>query len=96
VIYGRVPLFYFVVHFLLAHAAGVLLALIRYGGRMLPLIGRPFPSMGGPPQDFPADFGWPLWMAYLVWAAVVLAMFPLCRWFAGVKARRREWWLSYL
>jgi len=31
-----------------------------------------------------------------VWAAVVLSLYPLCRWFAGVKARRRDWWLSYL
>jgi hypothetical protein len=33
---------------------------------------------------------------YLVWIAVAAAMYPLCRWFAGVKARRTDWWLGYL
>jgi hypothetical protein len=27
---------------------------------------------------------------------VVLLLYPLCKWFAGVKARRKDWWLSYL
>jgi hypothetical protein len=33
---------------------------------------------------------------YLVWMVVVLAMYPLCRWYAGVKQRRSDPWLSYL
>jgi hypothetical protein len=28
--------------------------------------------------------------------AVVLMLYPLCRWVADVKARRRDWWLSYV
>ncbi len=32
----------------------------------------------------------------MVWAGVVLALYPACRWFATVKARRRDPWLSYL
>jgi uncharacterized membrane protein len=96
VIYGRVPLFYFVLHFLLAHAAGVGLALLRYGSRMAPLMTQPFPSETGPNRAFPPGFGWPLWVTYLVWIAIVLLMYPLCRWFARVKATRRNWWLSYL
>jgi hypothetical protein len=35
-------------------------------------------------------------MIYLLWACVVLALYPLCRWYAGVKRRRKDWWLSYL
>jgi hypothetical protein len=30
------------------------------------------------------------------WVAVVLALYPVCRWYAGLKARRRDAWLSYL
>lgn len=41
-------------------------------------------------------FGYDLRVTYLVWALIVLALYPLCRWFAGVKARRRDWWLGYL
>jgi len=33
---------------------------------------------------------------YLIWASVVVMLYPLCQWFAGVKARRTDWWLSYL
>jgi uncharacterized membrane protein len=96
VIYGRVPLLYFIAHFLLAHLAGTLLMLARYGAAALPLIGRPFPSMLGPDPAFPADFGWPLWVTYAVWVSVVLILYPLCRWYANLKATRKSWWLSYL
>jgi hypothetical protein len=34
--------------------------------------------------------------AYLAWAFVIVALYPACRWFADVKRRRGEWWLSYL
>lgn len=37
-----------------------------------------------------------LWVVYLVWILVVALLYPACRWFAGVKARRRDAWLSYL
>jgi len=33
---------------------------------------------------------------YVVWALVIAILYPYCRWVAGVKARRRDWWLSYL
>jgi uncharacterized membrane protein len=96
VIFGRVPLFYFIGHFLLAHIAGVILMLARYGSAALPLIWRPFPSTLGPDPAFPPDFGWPLWTTYAVWAAVVLIMYPLCRSYANLKATKSWWWLSYL
>ncbi len=42
--------------------------------------------------------GWgvPLPAVYAIWISVVLVLYLPCRWFAGVKARRRDWWLSYL
>ena len=33
---------------------------------------------------------------YAIWVLVVALMYPFCRWVAGVKSRRRDWWLSYL
>jgi uncharacterized membrane protein len=33
---------------------------------------------------------------YLVWLLVLALLYPLCRWFAGLKERRSEWWWSYL
>lgn len=92
-VFGRVPLFYFVVHLFLIHGLAVLLAVFRYGhaGFML----SPLPSMGGP-MVYPPDYGYGLGWVYAIWVAVVILMYPLCRWFAGVKRRRRDWWLSYL
>jgi len=96
VVFGRVPLFYFVAHFYAAHIAAVLLALVRYGSDALRFIFLPVPSMGGPRELFPPQFGYDLWVAYVVWAVIVVGLYPLCRWFAGVKARRRDWWVSYV
>lgn len=96
VVFGRVPLFYFVAHFYAAHIAAVLLAFMRYGSDAVSFIFHPVPSMGGPRELFPPQFGYDLWVAYVVWAAIVIALYPVCRWFARVKATRRDWWLSYL
>ena len=95
VVIGRVPLFYYIGHFLLAHLATSLMVWWRYGSASL-AFGGPFPSMGGPRAAFPADFGWSLWVVYVVWIAVVLAMYPLCRWYARFKAERRSWWVHYV
>ena len=49
-----------------------------------------------PLDQFPADYGWSLTTTYVIWAIVVALLYPVCRWFAALKARRRDWWLSYL
>ncbi len=96
VVFGRVPMFYFVLHFYLIHVLAVLGALIRYGGSAAHFIFNPLPSMGGPSALFPPNFGYSLWAVYGVWFLVVVLLYPVCRWFANVKSRRRDWWLSYL
>lgn len=91
VTFGRVPLFYYVLHILLIHGGAVLLDYVRFGWS--PLAGS------GPwfkPEAMPANYGVGLPAVYLIWAGVVLALYPPCRWFAGVKRRRRDAWLSYL
>ena len=96
IVFGRVPLFYFVLHFYAAHVAAAVLALFRYGSPAWTFIFHPVPSMGGPANLYPPNFGYDLWVAYAVWAAIVIALYPACRWFANLKARRSDWWLSYL
>lgn len=96
VVFGRVPMFYFILHFYLIHVLAVLAAWIRYGGSAARFVFNPLPSMGGPRELFPANFGYSLWAAYGVWLMVVVLLCPVCRWFANVKSRRRDWWLSYL
>ena len=95
VVIGRVPLFYYVVHFFVAHLVASCLVWWKYRDFSLAFLSGPFPSMGGPRAAFPPDFGWPLWVVYVVWVAVVLLMYPACRWFAGLKEERRWWWLAY-
>ena len=95
-VFGRVPLFYFVAHFYAAHLAAVALAATRYGADVLGFMFHPVPSMGGPAPLFPAGFGYELWVVYVVWIAIVMALYPACRWFARLKAERPSWWMSYL
>lgn len=42
--------------------------------------------------------GWPLPLpaVWLIWMSIPVMLYPLCRWFAGVRQRRTDWWLSYL
>lgn len=96
VVFGRVPMFYFILHFYLIHVLAALAALLRYGSSAWRFIFNPLPSMGGPPELFPPDLGYGLWVVYGVWVLVVVLLYPVCRWFADFKAGRRDWWLSYL
>jgi uncharacterized membrane protein len=96
IVFGRVPLFYFVLHFFVAHLIAVLLAVGTYGSSAWSFMFQPVPSMGGPAQAFPPGFGWDLWVVYGVWIALVAALYPVCLWFSNVKERRQAWWLSYL
>ena len=70
------------------------LAALRYGpGRFLLF---PPPSIGGPPELFPPNYGFSLPVVYLVWFAVVAIAYPVCRQYASLKRRRRDLrWLSY-
>ena len=92
-VFGRVPLFYFLVHFYVLHLLTIPFAFLRYGTAAFLL--NPSPSMGGTAL-YPPDYGYPLWVVYAVWIAVVVLLYPVCLWFARLKERRREWRLSYL
>ena len=90
---GKVPLFYYVLHFLLIHLLAVVVCLARYGSAHWMFES---PDLGHYPFSAPPGWGYPLPIIYLVWSFVVLAMYPLCRWFATLKRRRSDAWLSYL
>ena len=92
---GRVPFFFYVLHWWVLHAIVIVLAFSRYGSRAADFIFSAVPSLGDA-KLYPEGFGYSLGVVYLVWAAVVLAMYPLCRWFGALKAKRRAWWMSYL
>lgn len=48
------------------------------------------------PGNKPPGWGFTLPVVYAVWALIVVSLYQLCRWFADVKRRRSDWWLSYL
>ena len=89
VTFGRVPLFYYVAHLLLVHAMAVAFALLTLGDAGW---------MFGPPPSGgkPAGYGLDLPGVYLVWLLVVALLYLPCRWFADLKRRRADAWLSYL
>jgi hypothetical protein len=93
---GRVPFFYYVVHFWAIHVIATVLAYVRYGSASLAFLFMPLPSMFGPRTVFPPGFGYPLWVTYVAWIALVAGIYPLCRLAADFKARTRAWWTSYL
>ncbi len=86
--FGRVPMLYYVAHIFLIHALAVVMVWTVYGDASW--------LLGSLPGHKPAGYGLPLPGVYAVWLLVVLSLYPLCRWFAGVKRRRSDWWLSYL
>jgi uncharacterized membrane protein len=88
--YGRVPFFFYILQWLYAHTAGYLLSLMA---------GKPtwiYFRLPGPGPTTPPEVGFDLWVVWVVWLAGVLLLYPLCKWYAGVKARRKDWWLSYI
>jgi uncharacterized membrane protein len=94
VVFGRVPFFYYAAHLFLAHLIAIGMNFVRYGAQSFLLIAPP--SMGSPSKLFPVDYGFPLWTVYAVWVVVLLLLYPLCLWFARLKQRRHDWWLTYL
>jgi uncharacterized membrane protein len=90
---GRVPLFYFLLHLPLIHLLAVAFAYARYHDAHWMFES---PDLAHYPFTPPPGWGYPLPVVYAVWITLVLALYPACRWFAGVKQRHRDVWLSYL
>ena len=91
-VFGRVPFFFYVLHIPLIHALALGVSRIRLG-EVSPWLFENHP-MGNPPP--PDGYTWSLALPYLVWIVAVALLFVPCRWFADLKSRRRERWLSYL
>lgn len=91
--FGKVPLFFYVLHFYLIHLLAVGVCYVGYGH-----VGGMFrsPDLGHFPFTAPPGWGLRLPWIYAIWIGVVLALYPLCRAYANLKRRRKDWWLSYL
>ena len=89
-VFGRVPLMFYVLHIYLIHAMAVVVTWLWRQPVWWLLHGAMFSNQR------PAEYGHGLPFVYLMWITAVFALYVPCRWYAGVKARRKEWWLSYL
>jgi len=92
-VFGRVPLFYFLLHLPLIHLLAVV-ACYAMNGAVHWMFESP--NLGVYPFTPPPVWGMPLPVIYLLWVGVVSSLYPVCAWFAAMKQRRRDWWLSYL
>jgi uncharacterized membrane protein len=90
-VYGRVPMFYYVVHIYLIHVVAYVVALAFHQPASWLLHGGIFAL------DAPAGYGHGLPFIYLIWALVVASLYLPCRWFMEFKREHRDWaWLSYV
>jgi hypothetical protein len=90
IVYGKVPMFYFLVHFYLLHL--IMFAMVYLQGFHSSQMvfgfnfGRPKEGSG---VNLPA--------IYLIWLCVVIVLYPLCKWYGNYKASHKEkQWLRYL
>jgi uncharacterized membrane protein len=87
VMFGRVPFIFYVAHFYLIHALSVVMGVLQGFEAHQFIHFFPF---------YPEGYGISLMGVYGVWALVCVMLYPLCKWMADFKARRKDWWLSYL
>jgi len=88
--YGRVPMFYYLLHIPAIHVAALIVNAIAGAGY------HPGWYATAPYSSVPAAARWSLPLLYLTWAIVVALLYLPCRWFGGVKAARRDSWLRFI
>ena len=90
VLFGRVPLFFYLIHLPLIHGAAVVYALAVYGNADW-LTDAP----GWGRMAKPASYGLPLWGVYAVWGAILALTYPVCAWFLRKKRESNAAWMRY-
>ena len=89
-VFGQVPFFYYVLHFFLIHVLTVIVFYLQgFGSKDIVSNQVPFFFR-------PLGFGFPLWGVYLVWIAVIMLLYPVCKRYNAYKSTHRQWWLSYV
>jgi uncharacterized membrane protein len=90
IIFGRVPMFFYILQWMWAHGAAVLLSLIA--GKD---VGYYFNALA-PDMVVPPENGFSLPVVYVMWILGLAVIFPLCYWYGNYKRRNKHWLLSYL
>jgi len=111
-VFGRVPMFYYIIHFYLIHCLAIAVYLLLQHKTFADLnfhffsasgTGKegasqfgPIPPVSGYFGGVPYTAGYALRWVYVVWLAIILVMYPLCRKYNDYKSTHTHWWLSYL
>src|SRR5262249_45341020 len=90
VVFGRVPLFFYLLHIPLIHAIALVVSRVRLG-EVSSWLWENHPVMNGPP---PPGYTWSLPLLYGVTVGVVALLYWPCKWYDGFKRKRAEWWWS--
>jgi uncharacterized membrane protein len=92
-VFGRVPMFYYILHFFLVHSLAIAAFIFIRGKSFSDLDFHFFHKHFG---GLPYDAGYSLRWVYVAWAIVVLICYPLCVRYNAYKSTHTQWWLSYL
>jgi hypothetical protein len=92
-VYGRVPLFYYLLHIYFIHLLAMLFSeLFTSVDWTTWILYKPLWFN----EDLKGN-GFSLGVVYLVWLGIVIGLYPLCKWYDRYKQSHKEkWWLSYL
>lgn len=91
IVYGRAPLFYFIVHFYVIHIITIIMLFLQgFDWQQLEFASGTF----GRPKGL--ESGLPLWAIYIIWISVVIILYKPSQWFGTYKAKSQNWWIRYL
>ena len=86
--YGRVPLFFFIVHLAVISLASYIWTYLSFGKSInLSFL---------PAKDWPTDYAPSLWRTYFIWLLLISVLYFPCLWYAHYKSKSKAWWVSYL
>jgi uncharacterized membrane protein len=92
VVFGRVPMFYYLLHIYLIHMLAVIAAAIS-GFKWSDMVLTGWVSMNSQLKGY----GYSLVFVYVLWILIIVGVYPLCKWYDNYKqANRSKWWLSYI
>ena len=90
--FGRVPFFYYILHILVIHLGAIIGLLLTGKDWKLMILDNVTMNSG-----ILKGYGYPLWAVYVIWIAIVLLLYPICKWYMNYKkANKDKWWLGYL
>lgn len=89
-VYGKVPFFYYILHFYLIHIITVIV-FFATGHTSAEIVDPNLPFLFRP-----LFFGYGLPVVYAIWLSVVVLLYLPCKKYSNYKLTHKQWWLSYV